>query len=823
MSLSSLRKPLAISESGYSQELNDSANIQVGGLSASTLEITGNVDAANLLVSGLSTLSGNVAALSNLSVASSITAASATLSGALSAATGAFSGNVSVGNISSGIITGSSAALSGALSAATGSISGNVSVGNISSNIITGSSAALSGALSAATGAFSGNVSVGNISSGIITGSSAALSGALSAATGAFSGNVSVGNISSGIITGSSAALSGALSAASGSFSGTVSAGNLSTTGSLTSNVLAVSGQVTLSGNVTVGNLSTTLGALSAKTITASANISAGNLLASGLLSAATGSFSGNVSVGNISSGAVSGTSASFTSATLSGSLSGTTGSFSGNVSVGNISSNVVSGTSASFTSAALSGALTAETGAFSGNVSVGNISSNIITGSSAALSGALSAATGSFSGNVSVGNISSNVISGTVGAFSTSVTVNGIVVGTDGKISNLTDPTADQDAATKKYVDGVAAGLDIKPSVKTISSSLITLSGTQTVNGVALTAGMRILVAGQGGGVTTPDTANGIYIVAAGAWSRSSDMAAGSDAAGAFTFVEQGTLYADAGWVCVTDTAVVGTNALRFTQFSSAGVIEAGAGLLKTGNTIDVIVDDGIKIDGSNKVAVNLASSSGLEFSSKALIIKLADNSLQLGAGGLSVKLSGSTLDETASGLEVLGVPTLFTVAGTATAAHVTAANLGVYSSGVASVGGDASALHFHNMVESMDFSAHSSGLTKGDPVYVSSSFEAKKATAAVADGDGMVFGVAVANVAGGNTSRVICSGVALGVLTGLSGTGAGFKVYLGDSGGLTTNIATISAGKRLILMGVCINSNDLFVQVRDYGQKAS
>jgi phage-related tail fiber protein len=153
-------------------------------------------------------------------------------------------------------------------------------------------------------------------------------------------------------------------------------------------------------------------------------------------------------------------------------------------------------------------------------------------------------------------------------------------------KITNLATPTADTDAATKAYVDATKQGLDVKDSVRAATTGSITLSGTQTVDSVALIAGDRVLVKDQ-----STASANGIYEVAAGAWTRSADAAVSAEVtAGMFTFVEQGTVNADSGWVLTTDNPItLGTTNLTFTQFSGAGQISAGAGLTKTGNTLDV------------------------------------------------------------------------------------------------------------------------------------------------------------------------------------------------------------------------------------------
>jgi hypothetical protein len=89
----------------------------------------------------------------------------------------------------------------------------------------------------------------------------------------------------------------------------------------------------------------------------------------------------------------------------------------------------------------------------------------------------------------------------------------------------------------------------------------------------------------------------------------RATDFDTNAEASpGAFTFVEQGTAQADSGWVHTTDGPVtLGTTALTFAQFSSAGTIDAGAGLTKTGNTIDVVGGTGILVT-ADAVAIDTA-----------------------------------------------------------------------------------------------------------------------------------------------------------------------------------------------------------------------
>ena len=178
--------------------------------------------------------------------------------------------------------------------------------------------------------------------------------------------------------------------------------------------------------------------------------------------------------------------------------------------------------------------------------------------------------------------------------------------------ITNLSDPVNASDAATKSFVEATSQGLDVKDSCVAATTANITISTAlnngDTLDGVTLSTNDRVLVKNQ-----STASENGIYVVGSSP-ARASDLAAGVDAAGFFTFVEQGTVNADNGFVCTSNkgSAVVGTNNLTIAQFSGAGQITAGDGLDKSGNTlsVDLKANGGLVIE-STEIAIDLAASS--------------------------------------------------------------------------------------------------------------------------------------------------------------------------------------------------------------------
>lgn len=154
-------------------------------------------------------------------------------------------------------------------------------------------------------------------------------------------------------------------------------------------------------------------------------------------------------------------------------------------------------------------------------------------------------------------------------------------------QINLAADPTSALQVATKQYVDNLISGLDVKTSVLVATTANITLSGTQTIDGIAVTAGSRVLVKNQ-----TTSSQNGLYLCAAGAWTRATDADTWNELVSAFVFVEKGTQNADTGWVCTCDLGgTLGTTNITVAQFAGAGTVTAGAGIDVVGNQVSLSV----------------------------------------------------------------------------------------------------------------------------------------------------------------------------------------------------------------------------------------
>jgi hypothetical protein len=188
---------------------------------------------------------------------------------------------------------------------------------------------------------------------------------------------------------------------------------------------------------------------------------------------------------------------------------------------------------------------------------------------------------------------------------------------------AQFADPASAQDAATKNYVDNAVTGFDYKQSVRLASAGNVAgtynatggTSGrgqftamTNTLDGVSLAAGNRVLLKDQ-----TTGAQNGIWVVTTlgtgsnGVWDRATDFDQDAEVtAGIFITVEEGNTNDNTLWLLTTNNPITigggsGT-ALAFMNFPAAGTIVGGAGLLLTGNVLDVqSANTGIKVNGDN------------------------------------------------------------------------------------------------------------------------------------------------------------------------------------------------------------------------------
>ena len=186
-------------------------------------------------------------------------------------------------------------------------------------------------------------------------------------------------------------------------------------------------------------------------------------------------------------------------------------------------------------------------------------------------------------------------------------------------KITSLADPSSDQDAATKAYVDSVAQGLNIHDPVKAgttntlasitggtvtynngssgVGATLTLQNALTTLDGYSVQTGDRLMIKNEATAAN-----NGIYTInsAKTVLTRATDADTSTELNGGdFFFVQNGTVLDNTGWVIIDPVTTIGTTAVNFAQFSGAGTYTAGNGLTLTGNVFSVNAGTGITTSG--------------------------------------------------------------------------------------------------------------------------------------------------------------------------------------------------------------------------------
>ena len=244
------------------------------------------------------------------------------------------------------------------------------------------------------------------------------------------------------------------------------------------------------------------------------------------------------------------------------------------------------------------------------------------------------------------------------------------------------TAPVSGNDVVNKTYLDYFAAGLSWKQPVLCATTTNITLSGLQAIDGVTVVAGDRVLVKSQ-----STNSQNGIYLASATAWSRSPDADTWNELVSAICFVEEGSTYAGTAWYCTAQAGgTIGTTAVVWSNFSVAASYTAGTGLTLAANQFS-ITNTGVTAAAYGSASKTLTAT----VNAQGQLTVLADTNIAIantqvsGLGTMStqaassVAITGGTIDGVTIGGVTAGAVTATLFTGPATGLTGTATSLSI------------------------------------------------------------------------------------------------------------------------------------------------
>ena len=214
--------------------------------------------------------------------------------------------------------------------------------------------------------------------------------------------------------------------------------------------------------------------------------------------------------------------------------------------------------------------------------------------------------------------------------------------------------PSNDADVVIKSYLDGiVGAGIFWKEPAVASSTGNVNLSnpGVSAFDNKSVTSGARILIKSQ-----SSSSENGVYVFngSSSAMTRATDCDSAAEINGMAIFVTDGDTNADQAFTQTATVSSLGSDAVTYVRFSGLGQVTAGSALSKSGDTLNVQVDDSsIEVNGSDQLEIKASGVTNAMLAGSISADKLAGS---IGDGKLSTittaaKVSGSAVQLNGSG----------------------------------------------------------------------------------------------------------------------------------------------------------------------------